>query len=499
MEKLLEMKNITKSFNGVTVLHNVDFSLDKGEVVALCGENGAGKSTLVKILMGIYSKDSGEVLFKGSSIDRLSTLERFRSGMSMIHQEFNLVDQLTISQNIFLGREIRKRSGFLDYQAMEAASEKIMRKLHDMTPVTTAVGKLKVAQKQLVEVGRAIGFDSDLIVMDEPTAVLTETETEILFDTIRELKSRGVSIIYISHRLAEIRQVCDRLIVLRDGHFVAEKTVGEVTENQIAALMVGRELKDTELKAFEGDKNDVVLEVKNVSDTLLKDVSFSVRRGEIVGFGGLIGAGRTELMEFLFGLRKVESGEIYINGKKTLIRAPSQAMKMGIGFATEDRKKTGVVVERSINENINYGYLIKKKGIFNNGRQMLANMENMKNRMRIVCRNERQLVKTLSGGNQQKVVLGKWLLINPDILLLDEPTRGIDVGAREEIYEIINEMARAGKTIIIVSSDLPELLKICPRIIVMYEGKIMGELEGSDRTEEHVMTLASGLQIREDA
>ncbi len=495
MEKILELNNITKSFNGVTVLHNVDFSLNKGEVVALCGENGAGKSTLVKILMGIYTKDSGEVIFKDKPIDRLSTLERFNLGISMIHQEFNLVDQLTISQNIFLGREIKKPNGFLDEVKMQQYASGIMEKLHDKTPVTTPVGKLKVAQKQLVEVGRAIGFDADLIIMDEPTAVLTEHETAILFNTIRELKSKGVSIIYISHRLAEIKQICDRLVVLRDGHLVAEKSVGEVTENQIAALMVGRELKNTELKPYTGNTDDVVLEIRNVKDNLLKDVSFSVRRGEIVGFGGLIGAGRTELMEFIFGLRKTDSGELYINKQKAVVKSPAQAMKTGIGFATEDRKKTGVVVERSINENINYGYLVKKQGILNNGKQMLANMAEMKKRMNIVCRNEQQLVKTLSGGNQQKVVLGKLLLIHPDILLLDEPTRGIDVGAREEIYDIINRMAQEGKTIIIVSSDLPELLKICPRIIVMYEGKIMGELEGAERTEENVMTLASGLQI----
>ena len=498
MDTILEMKGVSKSFNGVEVLHGVDFSVDRGEVVALCGENGAGKSTLMKILMGIYFKDSGEVLFKGQSIDKLNTLERFNAGISMIHQEFNLVDQLTIAQNIFLGREYSK-NGVLNKQQMQKYASEIMNKLQDRTPVTTLVGKLKVAQKQLVEIGRSIGFDSDLIVMDEPTAVLTEKETEILFDTIRDLKSRGVSIIYISHRLAEIKQICDRVVILRDGHFVASKKVNDVTENQIATLMVGRELKNTELKTYDGNPEDIVLEVRNVSDNLLKDVSFSVRKGEIVGFGGLIGAGRTELMEYIYGLRKVESGELYINKKKAVSRTPAHAMKHGIGFATEDRKKTGVVLERSILENLNYGYLIKKKGIFNNGRKMGSNMAEMKSRMNIICRSGKQLVKTLSGGNQQKIVLGKWLLINPDILLLDEPTRGIDVGAREEIYEIINNMAKEGKTIIVVSSDMPELLKICPRIIVMYEGRIMGQLEGEERTEENVMTLASGLPLSEGA
>ncbi|WP_173022196.1 ATP-binding cassette domain-containing protein [Ruthenibacterium lactatiformans] len=494
MDKLLEMKNISKSFSGVKVLHDVDFSLNKGEIIALCGENGAGKSTLVKILMGIYSKDSGQIFYKGEPIDHLTALDRFNMGMSMIHQEFNLVEQLSIYQNIFLGREIRKSNGFLDISAMAKKSAEVMAKLKETVPVTTPVKKLKVAQKQIVEIARAICFDCDIIVMDEPTAVLTDRETEILFDTVRELKKRGVAVIYISHRLAEIKQICDKVIILRDGNFVAEKNIDEVTEHQIASLMVGRELEDTAPRAFSGDPDDIALEVSNVSDELLKNVSFKARKGEVVGFGGLIGAGRTELMEYIFGLRKVKTGEIYINGKKTVCKSPVQAMFNGIGFATEDRKKSGIVPIRSINDNINYGYLLKKKGLFNNGRQMLENTSRMKQRMNLICRNASQLIKTLSGGNQQKVVLGKWLLIDSNILLLDEPTRGIDVGARAEIYQIINTMADEGKTIVIVSSDLPELLKVCPRIIVMYEGQVMGELEGENRTEENFMSLASGLK-----
>lgn len=495
MDKLLEMRNISKSFNGVKVLHNIDFSLNKGEIVALCGENGAGKSTLVKILMGIYSKDSGSITYKGESIDHLSALNRFNMGLSMIHQEFNLVEQLAIYQNIFLGREIKKSNGMLDIGEMCRRSSEVMARLNENAPVTTPVKKLKVAQKQIVEIARAICFDCDLIVMDEPTAVLTDRETEILFDTIRELKKRGVAVIYISHRLSEIKQICDKVIVLRDGSFVAEKSIDEVTEQQIAALMVGRALEDTKPRPFSGDDGDISLECKNVSDSLLKDVSFKARRGEVLGFGGLIGAGRTELMEYIFGLRRVKHGEVYINGKKVNCKSPVQAMFNGIGFATEDRKKSGIVAIRSINDNINYGYLLKKKGLFNNTRQMLQNTESMKNKMNLICRSPAQLLKTLSGGNQQKVVLGKWLLIDSNILLLDEPTRGIDVGARAEIYQIINKMADEGKTIIIVSSDLPELLKVCPRIIVMYEGRIMGELEGERRTEENFMSLASGLKI----
>ena len=497
MEKLLEMQNISKSFSGVPVLQGVNFSLNKGEVVALCGENGAGKSTLVKILMGIYSKDSGNIIYKGESIDHLDALGRFNMGLSMIHQEFNLVEQLEIYQNIFLGREIKKGNGFLDKAQMIAKSSEVMRRLKEEVPVTTPIKQLKVAQKQIVEIARAICFDCDLIVMDEPTAVLTDRETEILFETVRELKKRGVAIIYISHRLAEIKEICDRVIVLRDGCFVAEKNVDEVTEHQIACLMVGRDLEETEVRSFTGDADDIALEVRNVSDELLKDVSVKVRRGEIVGFGGLIGAGRTELMEYIFGLRKVKHGEIFINGSKVTCKNPAQAMRNGIGFATEDRKKSGIVGIRSVNDNMNYGYLLQKRGLFNNLKQMLKNTDSMAAKMNLAYRNHAQLLKTLSGGNQQKIVLGKWILIDPDILLLDEPTRGIDVGARAEIYQIINRMADEGKTVIIVSSDLPELLKVCPRIVVMFEGKVMGELENEMRTEENFMALASGLSLPE--
>lgn len=495
VKKLLEMRDISKSFSGVKVLQNVNFSLNRGEVVALCGENGAGKSTLMKILMGIYSKDSGTIIYKGESIDHLNAIDRFNIGLSMIHQEFNLIEQLDICQNIFLGREIRKKNGLLDKPQMISKSSEVMRRLKEEVSVNTKIKYLKVAQKQIVEIARAICFDCDLIVMDEPTAVLTDRETEILFDTIRELKKRGVAVIYISHRLAEINEICDKVVVLRDGCFIAEKGVEEVTEYQIARLMVGRDLAEAKVKEFRGDPNDIALEVCNVSDDLLKDVSFKVRKGEIVGVGGLIGAGRTELMEYIFGMRRVRSGEIFINGSKVTYKRPDQAMSKGIGFATEDRKKSGIVASRSVNDNMNYGYLLKKKGIFNNYKQMLKNTSYMAEQMNLAYRDYEQPLKTLSGGNQQKIVLGKWLLIDSHILLLDEPTRGIDVGARGEIYQIINNMADEGKTVIIVSSDLPELLKICPRIIVMFEGRVMGELENEMRTEENFMTLASGLSL----
>lgn len=495
MDTVLEMKKIRKSFNSVEVLHGVDLTVGRGEVVALCGENGAGKSTLMKILMGIYSRDEGEVYFGGKKLEDQNPRKCLEEGIAMIHQELNLVDQLSIAQNVYLGREPRKKNGLIDFTRMNKEVEKVMEGLQEYTPVTTAVGKLKVAQKQLVEIAKAISATCKLIIMDEPTAVLTDRETEILFSTINKLKEGGVSVIYISHRLAEIKQICDRVVILRDGEFITSHDTADVSENQIAAYMVGRELESSTALPFEGDREDTILEVRNVTDSLLKDVSFKVAKGEILGFSGLVGAGRTELMEYIFGLRKVETGKLLIHKKEVKINSPSKALRYNIGFATEDRKRSGIVGIRSISDNINYVYLMKKVKAFLKKRELAANNKRMIERLRIVCNGTGQLIQSLSGGNQQKVVLARWLLAGSNILILDEPTRGIDVGAREEIYQIIRDMVKEGNTVIVVSSDLPELIKVCPRIIVMYEGKVMGELEGDERTEDNLMTLGSGLEL----
>lgn len=497
METILEMKGIKKSFSGVEVLHGVDFSIGKGEVVALCGENGAGESTLMKILMGIYTKDAGEITYKGQVLRDQTPQKSLNLGITMIHQELSLVDQLSIAQNVYLGRELRSKAGLVDYKRMNARVQEVMARLQESTPVTTKVGEIKVAQKQLVEIARAISFDCEIIIMDEPTAVLTDRETEVLFETIQRLKADGISIIYISHRLAEIKKICDRVVVLRDGSFVASRDCSTVSEREIAALMVGREIKASTAVPFAGDRNDIVMEVKGVTDRLLKDVSFRIARGEIVGFSGLVGAGRTEVMEYIFGLRKVEKGQIFINGKEVVIDTPVKALKHNIGFATEDRKRSGIVGIRSLKDNINYVFMTKFVRFFLPKKKLDENFAKMREKLRIVCSGEKQLIKRLSGGNQQKVVLARWRLAKSNILILDEPTRGIDVGAREEIYSIIRAMVDAGNTVIVVSSDLPELITVCPRIIVMYEGKVMGELEGDERTEDNLMTLASGLQIAE--
>lgn len=489
----LDMKGIEKSFHRVKVLHGVDFFADKGEVVALCGENGAGKSTLMKILMGIYKKDSGRIIFNDIHLEGHQPITALHNGISMIHQELNLVNQLSVSRNIFLGREPMNRLGSIDFKRMNELARAFLDELNEPINPTTRVGELKVAQKQMVEIAKAISSDSKLIVMDEPTAVITEKETAILFKTILSLKEKGVSIIYISHRLQEIKQICDRVTILRDGKLIATKKTSEVTEHEIANLMVGREVENTKTRSFNYGLTDVALKVSNVSDNLLKNVSFTINRGEVVGFSGLIGAGRTELMEYIFGIRKVHKGEIYINGEKKIIRNPSQAIHNGVGFATEDRKYNGTVGIRSISDNINYCYLMKRCKFILSKRKIQSNNQSMIKKLRIVCQSTNQLTRDLSGGNQQKVILARWTLADADILILDEPTRGIDVGAREEIYKIINEMSTNGKTIIIISSDLPEIIKICPRIIVMYEGKIMGELKNDECTEEKIITLASGL------
>jgi ABC-type sugar transport system ATPase subunit len=493
MANLLEMKNISKSFYGVKVLSGVGFNVGRGEVVALCGENGAGKSTLMKILAAIYKSEEGDIFLDGEHLPpHLQTLDMQKRGVSMIHQELNLMEQLTVAQNIFLTREPLSKNGLINFKKMNADAKKLLLSLGQSTiNPTDMVGSLKTAQKQMVEIAKAISFNVKVLIMDEPTAMLTQKETDILFDLIRKLAKEGIGIIYISHRLKEIKEVCDRVTILRDGLFIATKPILEVSEQQIANYMVGREVSVSHATDFNGDPNDIILEVKHVSDALLKDVSFKVTRGEIVGFSGLVGSGRSELMEFIFGIRKPKSGEVYLNGKQVVNKVPAKAIKRGIGFVTEDRQKSGVVINRNIRENINLIDQVKNKGFFNSARKQKANTASMIDRLNIKCAGQTQLVSNLSGGNQQKVVLGKWLLVGSDILILDEPTRGIDVGAREEIYRIIHELSASGKTIILVSSDLTEVLNICQRIIVMHEGAIKGELTHDDRTEEIIMSYAT--------
>ena len=487
MEKLLVMKGMSKSFYGVEVLHKVDFDIAAGEVVALCGENGAGKSTLMKILSAVYKRDAGTITLLGQNIPDVNPREMHHRGVSMIHQELNLLNDMTVAQNIYLMKE-PKKFGIIDYATMNKNAKEILARLGQDIDPNAKINTLKIAQKQMVEIAKAISLDIKVIIMDEPTAVLTNIETEILFDLIKKLTSQGIGVIYITHRLSEVKQIANRVTVLRDGFLVATKDVADVSEKEIASLMVGRDLDDSIADDFNGDSSDIVLEARNISDELLKDVSFSVAKGEIVGFSGLIGAGRTELMEIIFGLRKHKQGSLFLYGKPVTIKQAKSAINAGLGFATEDRKATGLVVERSIAENADYVYRIKNKDKWILFPSVInARVKKMTDQLRVVMRGPDQLVRNLSGGNQQKVVLSKWLSADPDIFIIDEPTRGIDVGARAEIYTIIKKLANEGKTIIIVSSDMVEVLSICHRIIVMHEGKVTRVLSGDERTENNIM------------
>jgi ribose transport system ATP-binding protein len=474
MTPTLSMQGICKSFYGVEVLHKVDFTIEKNEIMGLCGENGAGKSTLMKILAGIYAHEAGEVVFKGNPVRRGATpLEMQHVGISMIHQELNLLSELTVAQNIFLCREPRGGLGLIDFGRMNEEAAALLAKLGEKIDPRRKVYELKIAQKQMVEIAKAISFNVELLVMDEPTSMLTGKETKILFDLIASLSEQGIAVVYISHRLQEISDACHKVTVLRDGYFVATKKVSEVSTHDIASLMVGRELQESKVTDFMGDPDAVMLEVRGVADDMLKGVSFKVRRGEILGFSGLVGAGRTELMEAIFGIQA------------------------DLGFVTEDRKETGLVLCRDVGENSNYVFWQKGRGFFKPARASGANTKNMIDRLAIRCSSARQLVSNLSGGNQQKVALAKWLVSGAKILVLDEPTRGVDVGARQELYRIIKELAAEGVAIVIVSSDLPEILTICERVIVMHEGKITGELKASELTEDKVMYYATNIQAGE--
>jgi ABC-type sugar transport system ATPase subunit len=484
------MKKIHKSFFGVEVLHGVNFDVTKGECIAICGENGAGKSTLMKILTGIYNKFEGEILYKGENIEHFSPLEIQNKGISMIHQELNLLDEMTVAQNIYLCRE-PKKNGLIDFKKMNQDAKELLQSLEEIDP-TSKVKDLGIAKKQIVEIAKSLSYNADLIIMDEPTAVLTVNETNMLFKLIRQLKKNGVAIVYISHRLKEIKEICDRVTILRDGTFITTKTVNEVSEKDIAELMVGREIEELNQMIYTGS-GKTVLEARNVSDDFLKDISFKLKEGEILGISGLVGAGRSELAEVIFGIRKAKKGEILVYNEPVNIKSPIDAIKYRIGFATEDRKGSGLFLDRNIRDNANIVSMLKNKNIFNNRKKEEILAKNMIDVFKVKCQNTTQKIKNLSGGNQQKIVLSKWIAVSSKILILDEPTRGVDIGARKEIYDIINRLSEEGKSIIVISSDLTEILAISQRVLVMHEGEIKGEIIGDEICEENIMILATGI------
>jgi D-xylose transport system ATP-binding protein len=502
MKALLEMKNITKEFPGVKALDNVNLDLFEGEFHSLVGENGAGKSTLMKVLSGVYPYGTyeGEIFVDGEE-NRFATIrEAEEAGIAIIFQELSLVKELTVGENIFLGREPNK-FGIINWSEVYQKSSQLLKDLNlDINP-QTEVGNLGIGQQQLVEIAKALSQNAKLLVLDEPTAALTESEVELLFDILRSLKKRGVGMIYISHKLDEVFEMSDRITVLRDGQTVATHDRDELDKDKVISLMVGRDVGDIFPKTTH-EFGEVALEVKNLTafdpdhpdKKMVDNVSFSVKKGEVLGISGLMGAGRSELLTAIFGAWKGKSsGEVFVEGQKVAINSPREAIKQGIGFVTEDRKRYGLILDQTIMNNSTLAGLKQISGKFltHLSKERHATKGVMKS-LKVKANSPITVTGTLSGGNQQKVVLGKWLLTNPKILFLDEPTRGIDVGAKQEIYSEINKLAEDGLAIVMVSSELPEVMGLSDRIIVLHEGHLTGEFTKAEATPEKVMAAATG-------
>lgn len=490
---LLQMKGISKSFPGVNALTNVQLDLHYGEVLALVGENGAGKSTLMKILTGIYEKDEGEIIFEGKPITPKNTKEAQELGISIIHQELNLMQDLTVAQNIFIGREPTTGFNFfLKEKELNERASKLFESLNINLNPETKISKLTVAKQQMVEIAKALSFNAKILIMDEPTAALTESEIETLFNIIRRLKENGVGIIYISHRMEELKVISERITVLRDGQYIDTLQTDKTDINEVVSLMVGRELFIESKKRQIQEDSVNKLEVRNLTNHYVKDINFELKKGEILGLAGLVGAGRTEVARAIFGADPIQRGEIYIDGKKVTIKQPSDAVKAGIGYLSEDRKRFGLMVNMNVSENIFISSINKYlKGPFVKESIIKKISEEYKEKLDIRTPSIFQKVNHLSGGNQQKIVIAKWLLRDSDILIFDEPTRGIDVGAKGEIYELLDQLAAEGKSIIMISSELPEILRMSHRIIVMCEGRITGELTSEEATQEKIMNYAT--------
>ncbi len=491
-EVLLQMEGIEKVFPGVHALNNCRFELKRGEVHALVGENGAGKSTLMKVLTGIYKRDGGTILFKGQELNLNSPEEAQTKGIGIIHQELNLMPHLSVAENIFIGRE-PMRGPFLDKKKANDDARKLLRSLNIEIDPAIACNKLSVAKQQMVEIAKALSYDSELLVMDEPSAALTDNEVQELFRFIRDLKARGHAIIYISHRLDELPLITDRITVMRDGQYVNTVDTKDVTKEQIISMMVGRVIyEQPKTKSEVPQGAPTILEVKGLLAQNVKNVSFTLKKGEILGFAGLMGAGRTETMRALFGADPTERGEILMNGKPVSIESPVDAVNLGIGYLSEDRKAFGLAVGLSVSENSVMANLdeftsagfVKRKKVNQVTREYV-------DKLSIKTPSVNQLIKNLSGGNQQKVVIAKWLIKNCDILIFDEPTRGIDVGAKSEIYHLMGDLVKMGKSIIMISSEMPELLRMSDRLVVMSEGRVTGELDIAEATQEKIMTLAT--------
>ncbi len=489
---ILKLENISKAFPGVKALNKINFNLRKGEIHSLVGENGAGKSTLLKILSGAYKKDEGTITLEGSKVEMTDPKQALDMGISVIYQEFNLIPNLSIAENIFMGRTPCKNSGFIDFQKLYQEAEFFLKKIGMKKSAKTLVSELSVAEQQMVEIAKSLSFSAKIIVMDEPTSALTESEKETLFNIIRELKEKEVSIIFISHIIEEVLEISDRITVLRDGNYVGTVNAKDTNPKGIVQMMVGRELKDFYSKK-EVKKGKVVLEVKNLTKkSKYENISFQLHEGEVLGFAGLVGSGRAQVMRGIFGIETPDSGEILIKGKKVKTHSLFETIKMKMGFVPEDRRAEGLILSRSVKDNIN---ITKLSHINSHGFVKQKDEEKIANeyckRLKIRTPDNKQIVQNLSGGNQQKIVIAKWLAINPKILILDDPTRGIDVGAKNEIYLLINNLAKEKIGIILISSELPEIINISDRILVMREGKITHEFSRKEATQEKIMRHAA--------
>jgi ABC-type sugar transport system ATPase subunit len=499
---LLEMESISKSFPGVRALDSVHLTVQPGECIALMGENGAGKSTLMKILSGVYSPDSGQIVIDGQPTVFTSPHQAQQLGVSIIYQEFNLFPNLTVEENVFIGRE-PNQAGFVRKRDLRAATARLLRQLGVNLSPAAVVGNLSVAQQQMVEIAKALSYNAKIVVMDEPTSTLTETEVAALFEIIRGLKGRGLGVIFISHRLEEVLAICDRITVLRDGQNAGEISVSDATPQKIVQMMVGRPMSDLFRKEGSASTDRVALEIRGLARTATKqdasvislhDVSFKIFAGEILGISGLVGSGRTELARAIFGADRRDAGEILVDGETVTIKVPQHAIDHGIGLVPEDRKLQALVLQLAVRENVSLASLdrLTTGGFVRLGaeRRMVGGFIDA---LQIRTPSQEQRVINLSGGNQQKVVLAKWLALAPKILLVDEPTRGVDIGAKAEVHSLLNDLARRGVAILMISSELPEVLGMSDRILVMREGRIAGELDRSEATQERIMALATGL------
>ena len=496
IRELLRMENISKSFAGVNALKNAQLTVHVGEVIGLLGENGAGKSTLMNILLGIHQADSGSISFKGRTVHYKAPADALSDGISMIHQEVSLVPTLTVAENVWLGREkLFKRYGLIDEKKRAKRTEDLLNEIGMKINVNETVSNLSIAHMQMVEIVRAISYDSDLIIMDEPTSALTDQEAELLFRVVRKLTADGKAIIFITHKMDEVFQICDTLVVMRDGEYIGTKATTDTTQHDLISMIAGRDM-DQMFPKEDAEITDVILEIEHLSrDGVFNDISFQLRKGEILGFCGLVGAGRTEVMRAIFGLDKYDSGLIKLEGKPVRFKNVKDAINQGLAMVTEDRLREGALHKLSIKLNMSLAYfdtLNNRIGVYDGKRERKECQQEVE-ALSIVCSSIDQLIANLSGGNQQKVVIGRWLLTQPKILILDEPTRGIDVGSKAEIHRLICKLAQQGVAIIMISSEMPEVLGMSDRIIVLHEGDMTYECMRAEADQEVIMSHAFGL------